>query len=410
MCIIMNKDNLLHFISVYWTTMADCVMSRNYDALSPTGSDKLHLTTENNNAEANDNVNDNEQPSGKTSPMVSPNFTLQHTRLAGTEDSYLSNMFGLVPERHVTFCIDTSGSMFSALDLVKEQLMETLSSLATRENQVMFNLIEFNSQVTQWADKLVHCTPETVAVAKQWVSNLKAKTGTNTQDALFAALADPSCQAVYLVTDDIPDQFTEDVLDKIIGICGSRRIHCIYITDDVADEAAVEFLEDLAVETFGSFIIVKLSSSGSIEKLIQVYRSEPSHEKLVWTVNNTLRPNIKTCSVATTLQIDPDEVLGIHPYDSPLLLHPNPAAVPSFLNTYAGRYYYPYYWSRYHPAKGWLKAQEKLREPLLGLSHVAVSLLLGKKVLARRLEDGYFYRGTIQSQVRHTFLQLHNSF
>ncbi|CAG5130162.1 unnamed protein product, partial [Candidula unifasciata] len=374
--------------------------SKDYDAPSPSLPDKqslkiASLPTGNDNAETVF-AYDNDQPCDRFNHLLFPNIVLQQTN---TEGSCFINMFGLVTERCVTFCIDTSGSMFNALDVVKMQLMETLSHLASREVKVMFNLIEFNSQVTQWADKLVQCTPETVAVARQWVSNLKAKTGTNTQGALFAALADPACQAVYLVTDDIPDQYTEDVLDNIIAICGNRRIHCIYITGDEADEAATEFLEDLAVETFGSFTIVKLLSNGSIEKVIPVYRSDPSHEKLVWTVNNTLRPNVRTCSVSTTLQLDPDEVLGIHPLDSSLMFNTNPVAVPSpLVSTYADRYYYPYCWSRYNQSRGWLKAQDKLRQPLLGLSHVAGSLLVGKKVIARRLEDGYFYRGTIQSQ------------
>ena len=57
-------------------------------------------------------------------------------------------MFGLVPEKCVTFCIDTSGSMFKSLPVVKEHLMETLHSLSRcRDEKAMFNLIEFNSQV-----------------------------------------------------------------------------------------------------------------------------------------------------------------------------------------------------------------------------------------------------------------------
>ncbi|GFR94905.1 von Willebrand factor A domain-containing protein 3B [Elysia marginata] len=57
-------------------------------------------------------------------------------------------MFGLVPEKCVTFCIDTSGSMFKSLSVVKEHLMETLHSLSRRRDEkAMFNLIEFNSQV-----------------------------------------------------------------------------------------------------------------------------------------------------------------------------------------------------------------------------------------------------------------------
>ncbi|RUS90345.1 hypothetical protein EGW08_001840 [Elysia chlorotica] len=311
-------------------------------------------------------------------------------------------MFGLVPEKRVTFCIDTSGSMFKSLPVVKEHLMETLHSLSKfRDETVMFNLIEFNSQVTQWADKLVQCTPETVAVAGQWVKALSAKTGTNTQDALLAAFADPTCQSVYLVTDGPPDQYVEEVLDRVVAASGPRTVHCVYVvTGEAADEAVVEFLEDLAVETFGSLHIVTLTLHGCVERVTPIYRSDHAHERIVRTVNNTLRPSVKACSVATSLQIDPEEILAPrlnslvypHPY---LGYHVSPALV----STMPERYYYPHYWSRYRPAKAWLEAQDKLVDPrLAGLSPAAGSVLVGKRVLARRIEDGYFYMATVQSQ------------
>ena len=350
-------------------------------------------------------------------------------------------IFGRVPERCVTFCIDTSGSMFNSLHVVKDHLMEVLHSLAARDTKPMFNLIEFNSQVTQWADKLVQCTPETVAVADKWVGNLSAKTGTNTQDALLAALADPDCEAIYLVSDGLPDQYQEDVLDSVVGVCGRRRIHCIYLTGETTDEAATEFMEDLAVETFGSFHIVTLTTHGCVERITPIYRSDHSHEGLVYTVNNTLRanhkicnvattlqtspnkilsmphrggapliqtavappnaypPDVKTCSVSSTLQINPDEILAM-PQRAAALAYPSPYLVPpAMYTTLPHRYYYPHYWSRYRPAKAWLAAQDKLGEPMSDLSPSAGSLMIGKKVIARRIEDGYFYRAAVQSQV-----------
>ncbi|KAH9525310.1 hypothetical protein Btru_001029 [Bulinus truncatus] len=310
----------------------------------------------------------------------------------------LPTIFGRVPEKSVTFCIDTSGSMFNYLDVIKQHLMETLTSMASQEDQPMFNLIDFNSQVTQWADKMVKCTPETVAVAEKWIRNLQAKTGTNTEDALLTALSDPSCEAIYLVTDGLPDQYPDDVLDSIVGICGSRQIHCIYITGETADETATEFLEDLAVETFGSFHIVTLSTHGCIERVTPIYRYDHAHEKIVHTVNSTLRPNIKTCSVSTSLQVDPEELFGLTPYANALLHYPYSLGSP-LMGGGPTRYFYPYYWSRYRPAKAWLKNQDKwFNDPLLGLSPAAGSLLVGKKVIARRIDDGFFYRATVQSQ------------
>ena len=138
----------------------------------------------------------------------------------------LPTIFGEVFERDVTFCVDTSGSMFNCLDVVKEQLIETLMKHAQREGDTTFNIIEFNSEVTQWADKMVSCTPETVQVAADWIRKLGAKTGTNTLDALLTALQDSACRAVYLVTDGLPDTFAEDILDTVIGVTnGLSLIH-----------------------------------------------------------------------------------------------------------------------------------------------------------------------------------------
>ena len=38
----------------------------------------------------------------------------------------IPTMFGEVLEKNVTFCIDTSGSMYRGLEVVKEHLIETL--------------------------------------------------------------------------------------------------------------------------------------------------------------------------------------------------------------------------------------------------------------------------------------------
>ncbi|KAK7500061.1 hypothetical protein BaRGS_00008608 [Batillaria attramentaria] len=343
-------------------------------------------------------------PSPPASPPPPPAQALQTAHVPAS----LPNMFGEVLEREVTFCVDTSGSMFNCLHVVKEQLIETLMKHAQREGDTSFNIIEFNSEVTKWADKMVACTPETVQVAADWIRQLGAKTGTNTLDALLTALQDNACRAVYLVTDGLPDTFAEEILDTVIDATKGRAIHCIYLTGDKAENAAVEFLEDLAVESFGSFHIVTLTTHGCVERMTPIYRAEHAHERVIRTVNNTLRPNFKTCSVATTLQIDPDEILGNTPRTALMGLPPYyPYAPPWWgwrfwgLGMPAMRYHFPATWSRYRPAKSWLRAQDKLMEgpESMGLSPAAGALLIGKKVLARRIADGYFYMGSVQSQI-----------
>ena len=43
---------------------------------------------------------------------------------------HFPTLFGDVPERNVTFCIDTSGSMVYSLDAVKEHLVEVLQQVS----------------------------------------------------------------------------------------------------------------------------------------------------------------------------------------------------------------------------------------------------------------------------------------
>lgn len=321
----------------------------------------------------------------------------------------IPTIFGEVLERNVTFCIDTSGSMYKGLDVVKEHLIETLLKQANKPNN-MFNIIEFNSEVTQWADKMVKCTPETVAVAATWVKKLSAKTGTNTQGALLTALSDRNCEAVYIVTDGLPDQHPQDILDQV-GLAGHNRpIHCIYLcSEDSTDQVSIEFLEDLAVESFGSFHIVTLTVHGCVERITPIYRADHAHERIIRTMNGTIHNSTKNCGVSTTLLVDPEESLRLTPRVS-LLGHPLPVPDPLgypywdtwknwFFHPY--RYYYPHGWSRYRPARGWLKAQDQMMSSMenSSVSPAAGALLIGKKVLARRIDDGYFYIGTVQSQI-----------
>lgn len=325
---------------------------------------------------------------------------------AFVEPRGIPTIFGEVLEKNVTFCIDTSGSMYKGIEMVKEQLIETLSKLASSGKPYMFNIIEFNSEINQWSDKLVTCTPQTVAVAKEWVNKLQAKTGTNTKDALLTALQDPLCDAVYLVTDGLPDHHPVDILDNVASIGGTRPVHCVYLsTEESTESAAIEFLEDLAIDSFGSFHIVTLTTHGCVERITPIYRSEHAAERIIRTINGTVRPNIQRCSVSTSLAVDPDESIQL----APRVLGgvPPPHCYPPWGPYWHDwlslpfRYYYPYAWSRYRPARGWIKAQEQMLESIetQGLSPAAGSLLINKSVLARRIDDGYFYKAFVKSQV-----------
>lgn len=60
-------------------------------------------------------------------------------------------------------------------------------------------LLDFFLQITQWADRMVECTPITVNAATRWLRGIESKTGSDMLLALEMAFDEPRCEAVYLV-------------------------------------------------------------------------------------------------------------------------------------------------------------------------------------------------------------------
>ena len=313
-------------------------------------------------------------------------------------------MFESIPEQNVIYCIDTSGSMYNALDAVKEHLVESLMQRAYRGEETLFNLVEFSTELTQWADQMVRCTPETVTVAAGWVQKLEAKTGTNTMAALMTAFSSDSCDAVCLVTDGHPDQHPTDILDNIASISQNRPVHCIYIHSGEAERSATDFLRDLAMETYGSFHVIAVTLHGCIEKITAVYRAEATAERIIRTTDGSIYPsNHKICSVTTSLNGPLPDVT----YD-PYYLNLPPPSHPYYFYPYPSRHYYQLHypnvgWSRYRASRA------GLRQPVPVVdSNIPGpgATLIGRRVLARRNADGYFYLATVKSQVSLTSLSI----
>ena len=150
--------------------------------------------------------------------------------------------------------------MYHSLDVVKEHLLETLIARSTSGRDTMFNVISFDESVNRWANRLVQSTPRTVSSASQWIHKLKCGTSTNTMGALLQAYEDDGLDAIYLVTDGLPDQRTSVILENIHRVQKGRPVHAMYITGVHSDPAAMEFLENLARETKGSLHIIRSDS------------------------------------------------------------------------------------------------------------------------------------------------------
>ncbi|KAI8482564.1 hypothetical protein Bbelb_397120 [Branchiostoma belcheri] len=304
-------------------------------------------------------------------------------------------MFGEIRDQNVTFCVDTSGSMYSDLSVVKEHLTEALLKIAYTAPDKMFNVIEFSTEVDQWADRMVKCTPHTATRAAGWIRALTPKTGTNTLDALLTALGDPECTAVYLVTDGLPDQAPHDILQHVAYSSRGRPVHCIFLTHTFADAAAHDFLQDLAIQTRGSFHIITLTTDGNVHRVTPVYRADHSGKR---PLGGPLYPPLKSSSVMTRLDhnpflegTDPTPIVTYTPWE-PVVTYTPLDTVVTVPTVGTATYTRP------------LKLRNTITGKIVDTTSLEFSpsaslIMRGTRVLARRDEDGYYYMGTVANQL-----------
>jgi hypothetical protein len=265
------------------------------------------------------------------------------------------NLFGsIVPNLNTTFLIDTSGSMYSCLPTVREHLSAYLRvhavDIPNPHQTILFNLMEFNTDIRRWADRCVFWSHASVLVADDWLRSLVPKTGTNTLGGLLTAFADSLCQQVVLVTDGIPDQEPQVILNFLQQKQQEKRpCHIFYINTPLntehEQETIVKFLQDLASLTRGSLTIAHFSRTGSLESLAPM-------------INYQIEDATK-----------------------PLLILDTSMPLPM----------------------GGLPMET-------AVSSEVGALLVGQECLARKDKDGYYYRGKILNQVRHILLQIESSF
>ena len=339
--------------------------------------------------------------------MVSPSYGQQVAPLRGRP-----TIFGNVYEKNVVFLLDTSGSMYHSLDVVKEHLLEILFARAISGRDTMFNIIEFNEEVNKWADRLVACTPRTVSIASDWIHKLRCGTSTNTMEALIEAYEDDGMDAIYLVTDGLPDQTPSVIVENVRRLHKGRPIHAIYLTGTHSDPAAKEFLEDLAKITKGSFHTISLTLYGRIQKVTPVFHQKT--EFMRHYDGKLLSPNLTSVFNATNTA--PERPTSAPPASGFVPRMYDPGTPVTLLRAPHGAVPIPYVsWSKHDEERGTSKVLQYADAVLAsrGLSKdsqttsgstnvpVAASIMKGMKVLARKDSDGLFYMANINKQVQH---------
>lgn len=336
--------------------------------------------------------------------MVSPSYGQQVAPLRGRP-----TIFGNVYEKNVVFLLDTSGSMYHSLDVVKEHLLEALFVRAISDRDTMFNIIEFNEEVNKWADRLVTCTPRTVSVVSEWIHELKCGTSTNTMEALIEAYDDDGMDAIYLVTDGLPDQSPPIIIENVRRLYKGRPIHAIYLTGTHSDPAAKEFLEELAKITKGSFHCISLTLYGRIQKVTPIFNQKT--EFMRHYNGEFLSPNLTSAFSANTT---PHRPTSAPPASGFVPRIYDPGTPVTLLKAPHGSVPIPYVsWSKYDQDRGTSQVLQYADAVLAsrGLSKdsdkaignisvpVAASVMKGMKVLARKDSDSLFYMASVKEQV-----------
>lgn len=327
------------------------------------------------------------------------------------------NIFLGIREPNVTFCIDISGSMYSAINTVKEQLIQYLleqSVLAKLNLNRLFNLIAFSSEVYPWASSMVLWNTATVNSAINWIKDLENKTGTNTLDALITAFSDEANNAVVLITDDISDQEPYQVLNQVSVNSRGRPVHCIYITTGRdEDRSAIEFLQNLSTITRGFFKIVNIGRYG-VEKITPINHDLVSTFQLASFGQNANCTNSIVQNKQSLSILAPSTFYNtfIHPkcLTEPFVYnYPTFVTYPRILTTHEGKIpSKAIAWSRFRPVKILYDGTvcgltiQNTNLPIskdIAYTPDAGGLLINKTVLARSSLDGYYYKGKVQSQI-----------
>ncbi|XP_062064865.1 von Willebrand factor A domain-containing protein 3B [Lepus europaeus] len=157
-------------------------------------------------------------------------------------------LFGKAQNDCVYVLIDTSHSMKSKLDLVKDKIIQFIQEQLKYKSK--FNFVKFDGQAVAWQEKLAEINEENLEQAQSWIRDIKVGSTTNTLDALQIAYADKETQAIYLLTDGRPDQPPEMVMDQVRVF---QKIPIYAISFNYHDEIANTFLKELASLTGGEF-------------------------------------------------------------------------------------------------------------------------------------------------------------
>jgi len=164
-------------------------------------------------------------------------------------------VFGCLVEKNVVLAVDTSGSMHPHMPFLKEQLGEWLRTTVYTACHT-FNVVQFNSQVKSFTGEykcLIEASEDTCACAALWVEEFDAEGGTDVIGALEESTCNPGVDAVYLLSDGLPDHAPMEVLERAELMSKERKFRVHTIAFNADSEDAQHFLRELAARCQGRY-------------------------------------------------------------------------------------------------------------------------------------------------------------
>ncbi|XP_054663278.1 uncharacterized protein LOC129198174 isoform X2 [Grus americana] len=262
-------------------------------------------------------------------------------------------------ELGLTFVVGMRACAGPAAGFLKERLVRSLFLLAGGPTGALFNVVAFSSKVLKWCNCLVRCSLSSVTEAAAWVRSLRFENGTNAASGLAVAFEDPACQSVYLFTDVLPEQDSEEICQLLTEnkLCPVHVV-CLLGDSDDRERSKQKTMEKVARQSGGSFQAIRLLPSEKVSSM------SISHVQCCHTANKDPRGSLLARCPVT---------------------------------------YFPVY--AWNPDSLCMPLISSAKRNFIDSSPEASKFMRGARVLARREADGYYYLGHIaQESSRERFL------
>eukprot|EP00117_Sycon_ciliatum_P049321 scpid10050/ scgid4048/ von Willebrand factor A domain-containing protein 3A len=159
-------------------------------------------------------------------------------------------VFGQVLESKCCIMLDVSGSMSGRMHELQAVLYQFVDD-QMEGSKKRCCLLAFNSETACWNPDLQEITVENKHEVRAWIRQLQSCGSTDMMSALQCLGQVQDIQAVYVLTDGLPDQSVEAVLERVKNIHEVRRVPFHSVSFLSAPRPVDSFLKKMSSSTGG---------------------------------------------------------------------------------------------------------------------------------------------------------------